>query len=121
MIKSLKKQARVIAYDPVQIVHEIATADLAVGMRLHFLILAALHNVPFIGIAYDPKVQGICKHWHMPFVRTSELEKLPDLINRELPKTMHYRSKLLSLLEHEKDLGTKHSRLIQEAIRHAFH
>jgi polysaccharide pyruvyl transferase CsaB len=120
LIKSLKKQARVIAYDPVQIVQEIATADLAVGMRLHFLILAALQNVPFIGIAYDPKVQGICKHWHMPFVRMSELEKLPDLIAREVPKCMHHRSKLLSLLEREKELGTKHSRLIQESIRHAF-
>ncbi|MCL2766533.1 MAG: polysaccharide pyruvyl transferase CsaB [Peptococcaceae bacterium] len=33
-----------------------ANLDLAVGMRLHFLIFCALFGVPLIGISYDPKV-----------------------------------------------------------------
>ena len=33
-----------------------ANLDLAVGMRLHFLIFSALFGVPLIGISYDPKV-----------------------------------------------------------------
>ena len=33
-----------------------ANLDLAMGMRLHFLIFGALFGVPLIGIPYDPKV-----------------------------------------------------------------
>ena len=33
-----------------------ANLDLAVGMRLHFLIFSALFGVPLVGIPYDPKV-----------------------------------------------------------------
>ena len=32
--------------------------ELAIGMRLHFLILAALQGVPFVPLPYAPKVTG---------------------------------------------------------------
>lgn len=115
----LKKYARVIGYHPEQIMREIATADLAVGMRLHFLILAAAYTVPFIGIAYDPKVEGLCKHWHMPYVANTDIDNIPALISRELAKSEHYRTKLRMQLERERSLSQKHVQVIQEAVRHA--
>ncbi len=33
--------------------------DLMISMRLHGLILAAAHRIPFIGVAYDPKVRQV--------------------------------------------------------------
>ena len=117
--RQFKKYARVIAYDPGKIIQEIATADFAVGMRLHFLILAAYYCVPFIGIAYDPKVEGVCKHLHMPYVSKQTIATLPELVIRELPKAAHYRGKLSLFLDREQSLAQTHAVQVQEAIRYA--
>ena len=39
----------------------IAQARLVIGMRLHSLILAVRAGVPFLAVAYDPKVLGLCE------------------------------------------------------------
>lgn len=39
----------------------IARADLVIGVRLHASILAIRFGVPFLAIAYDPKVLGLCE------------------------------------------------------------
>ncbi|NLC07142.1 MAG: polysaccharide pyruvyl transferase CsaB, partial [Syntrophomonadaceae bacterium] len=41
-----------------EVMQELATFDLLVGMRLHSLIFAAALGVPMLGISYDPKVNA---------------------------------------------------------------
>lgn len=45
---------------PEALMSVIKEGDYMIGMRLHFLILAANHGIPFIGLSYDPKVSYFC-------------------------------------------------------------
>jgi polysaccharide pyruvyl transferase WcaK-like protein len=88
--------------DPKKIFKAIAQADLAVGMRLHFLILAALHGVPFIGIAYDPKVEGLCRRLEMPCITPDYIGSLSERIPDEVKKIPVRRQQLAVTVRKEK-------------------
>lgn len=45
-------------YTPGQLLSLVGRFDFAVGMRLHFLIFAALQGVPFVALPYASKVRG---------------------------------------------------------------
>jgi polysaccharide pyruvyl transferase CsaB len=45
-------------YSPGQLLSLMSHFDFAVGMRLHFLIFAALNRVPFVALPYSDKVAG---------------------------------------------------------------
>jgi polysaccharide pyruvyl transferase CsaB len=59
-------------YRPGQVLSLIGNLDFAVGMRLHFLLFAALQSVPFVALPYASKVLG--------FLRELDLE-MPPLEN----------------------------------------
>jgi polysaccharide pyruvyl transferase WcaK-like protein len=44
-----------------------------VGMRLHFLIFAAIHHIPFIPLPYAPKVSGFLADLEMPMPPVQEI------------------------------------------------
>jgi polysaccharide pyruvyl transferase CsaB len=46
-------------YSPRQILDLVGRFDFVVGMRLHFLIFAALHGTPFAALPYASKVSGL--------------------------------------------------------------
>ena len=56
----------------------------AVGMRLHFLLFAAIHHVPFVPLPYASKVTGLLADLEMPMPSIGELNvgKLCALLDR---------------------------------------
>ncbi|NLL36604.1 MAG: polysaccharide pyruvyl transferase CsaB [Fretibacterium sp.] len=59
-------------------------AKAAIGMRLHFLVLAALAEVPVAALPYDPKVEAFAEGFGLPPWRAGAepsfgLARLPDL------------------------------------------
>ena len=50
-------------YSPRQILDLMGRFEFAVGMRLHFLIFAALRGTPFAALPYASKVTGCSKTW----------------------------------------------------------
>jgi polysaccharide pyruvyl transferase CsaB len=53
-------------YRPAEILGLMQHLDMAVGMRLHFLIFAALARVPFVPLPYAAKVAGFLEDLDMP-------------------------------------------------------
>ena len=53
-------------YSPRQILDLMGHLEFAVGMRLHFLIFAALRGTPFTALPYAPKVTGLLEDLEMP-------------------------------------------------------
>ncbi|MFP4012575.1 MAG: polysaccharide pyruvyl transferase family protein [Chitinispirillaceae bacterium] len=52
-------------YTSGQLLSIIGRLNFAVGMRLHFLLFAALQQVPFVGLPYSPKVNGFLEELHL--------------------------------------------------------
>lgn len=52
--------------DPAEAVRALGQFDLVVGVRLHALILAGAAGVPFVGVGYDPKVEGLLAQLRWP-------------------------------------------------------
>lgn len=53
-------------YTPGQLLDLVGRLDFAIGMRLHFLIFAALQGVPFVGLPYSAKVEGLLEGLGLP-------------------------------------------------------
>lgn len=48
-------------YAPKELMGLLSCLDMVLGMRLHAAIMAAARGIPFLGLAYDPKVERFCQ------------------------------------------------------------
>lgn len=85
-------------YDPRQLLSIMGRLDLAVGMRLHFIIFAALAGVPLLGLPYAAKVTSFLERVGLP---------APQLIERE------YAGALLAAIDRTWDSRHEQPRLLR--------
>lgn len=83
-------------YSAGQILSIIGHFEFAVGMRLHFLILAALQGVPFVPLPYAPKVLGFVEEFGVAPPRLEGLNagRLIALIDRAWDERTVIRDKI---------------------------
>lgn len=78
---------KMAAYHEVTLLDEIASweglqsaiggLDLVLSTRLHGLVAAVIQGIPCYGLAVDPKIDGFCLQWGIPFlVLSSDMEKV---------------------------------------------
>lgn len=71
-------------YSPGQMLSLVGRFEFALGMRLHFLIFAALQRVPFVALPYASKVRGFIEEMELPIPSLSEVSagRLLAIIDR---------------------------------------
>jgi polysaccharide pyruvyl transferase CsaB len=84
-------------YGPREVLGMMAGLDLAIGMRLHFVIFAALAGVPVLALPYAAKVTGFLERVGLP---------TPQMVQRE------HAGVLLAAIDRMWDLREEHRRLV---------
>jgi polysaccharide pyruvyl transferase CsaB len=84
-------------YGPREVLGLMGELDLAIGMRLHFVIFAALSGVPVVALPYASKVTGFLECLGLP---------TPQMVQRE------HAGALLAAIDRIWDLREEHSRLV---------
>lgn len=81
-------------------------ARVAIGMRLHSLVLAARYGVPFLALAYDPKVAALCEDLEYPLqpLWTPQGPRLADAaIDDLVDRLVTRRDEISALLDERRD------------------
>lgn len=100
-------------YSPGQLLSLVKYCDFVVGMRLHFLIFAALQKVPFVALPYSAKVGGLLDilELEMPPIKLVNAGRLIAYIDRSWDRHKSLQGKIRSALPLMKKDALKTNRL----------
>ena len=100
-------------YTPGQLLNIMDYLDFAVGMRLHFLIFAALRGIPFVALPYATKVGGILEEMQidMPPLRMVNAGRLISYIDRYWDSREAIKEKINKLLPAIKERALENNRI----------
>lgn len=100
-------------YTSGQLLSLIGHCDFAVGMRLHFLLFAALQGVPFVALPYSAKVSGLLAglQVEMPPINLVNAGRLLAYIDRSWDRRTSLQEKVKILLPRLKREARKTNRL----------
>ena len=93
--------------------------DIIIAMRLHALIFSAYMNVPFIGISYQPKVEGFLEYINQPSVgnvKDLSFEELRVKVNYVMQNKELIKDELSGAIEALINKSEDNSRLAIELI-----
>lgn len=106
-------------YSPRQILDLVGRLEFIVGMRLHFLIFAALRGVPFAPLPYGSKVSGLLEDLQMdtPPLGAFSTGQLIGRIDRQWDTRAAIREKIESLVPGLKRRAASTNLLLLELLR----
>jgi polysaccharide pyruvyl transferase CsaB len=106
-------------YSPRQILHLMGRFELAVGMRLHFLIFAALRGTAFAALPYASKVSGLLGHLDIesPPLGSIGIGQLIARIDRSWDRREEIRGKIRDRLPDLKNRARRTNELLRDVIR----
>jgi polysaccharide pyruvyl transferase WcaK-like protein len=105
-------------YTPGQILSLVRYCDFVVGMRLHFLIFAALQKVPFVALPYSTKVGGLLNtlQVEMPPINLVNAGRLIAYIDRSWDRRNTLKEKIRSILPSMKKEALKTNKLTVQLL-----
>ena len=105
-------------YTPGQLLSLVSYCDFVVGMRLHFLIFAALQKVPFVALPYSTKVGGLLNtlQVEMPPINLVNAGRLIAYIDRSWDRRNTLKEKIRSILPSMKKEALKTNKLAVQLL-----
>lgn len=86
-----------------EIISVIGNVRFMLGMRLHSIILAAVMNVPFVAISYDPKIERFVERLNMysaGHITNLNIEKLLEYIDDTLQREDEVKESIAKSMKH---------------------
>ncbi len=106
-------------YSARQLISLIGHFDFAVGMRLHFLIFAALAGVPFVALPYASKVTGLIEDLEMDMPPLSDVNsgRLIAAIDRSWDRQNKIRKQVQHMLPALQERARETNRLLVDLLQ----
>jgi polysaccharide pyruvyl transferase CsaB len=107
-------------YTAGQLLSLVGQFDFAIGMRLHFLLFAALQRVPFVALSYAGKVAGFLEDFEMevPPVQDIRAGQLIARIDRSWDLRQELRARLDGHLPALRERARTTNRLLVDLLQH---